>query len=79
MQAKPESVRATPLGSRKFLQLGVTAIVAIAVFMLPGQGAWSQATRTVKIVVPVSPGGVLDALARLLGEQIRHAQGHTAL
>jgi tripartite-type tricarboxylate transporter receptor subunit TctC len=63
------------LGRRKFLQLGVTAI-AITVVMLSGQSAWSQATRTVKIVVPVSPGGVLDAVARLLGEQIRHAQGH---
>jgi tripartite-type tricarboxylate transporter receptor subunit TctC len=27
----------------------------------------------------VSPGGVLDTLARLLGEQIRHAQGQTVL
>ena len=62
-----------------FLQLGVIAIVAIAVFMLSGQGAWSQAMRTVKIIVPVSPGGVLDALARLLGEQIRRAQGLAVL
>jgi tripartite-type tricarboxylate transporter receptor subunit TctC len=67
------------LGRQKFVQLGVTAIVAIAVFMLSGQGAWSQATKIVKIVVPVSPGGVLDAVARLLGEQIRHAQGHAVL
>jgi tripartite-type tricarboxylate transporter receptor subunit TctC len=67
------------LGRRMFLQLGVIAIVAIAVFMLSGQGAWSQATRTVKIIVPVSPGGVLDALARLLGEEIRRAQGLAVL
>jgi tripartite-type tricarboxylate transporter receptor subunit TctC len=53
--------------------------VAITVFVLSGHGAWSQATRTIKIVVPVSPGGVLDTLARLLGEQIRHAQGQTVL
>jgi tripartite-type tricarboxylate transporter receptor subunit TctC len=31
------------------------------------------------LVVPVSPGGALDTLARLLGEQIRHAQGVTML
>jgi len=67
------------LGRRTFLQFGATVVVAIAVFMLSGQGAWSQSTRTVKIVVPVSPGGVLDALARLLGEQIRDAQGHAVL
>jgi tripartite-type tricarboxylate transporter receptor subunit TctC len=63
---------------RKFLNLGVTA-VAIIVFMLSGHGAWSQPTRTIKIVVPASPGGALDTLARLLGEQIRHAQGQTVL
>jgi tripartite-type tricarboxylate transporter receptor subunit TctC len=66
------------LERRKFLQLGVTA-VAMAIAILSGQSAWSQATRTIKIVVPVSPGGVLDAVARLLGEQIRHAQGHAVL
>jgi hypothetical protein len=63
---------------RKFLQVGVIAI-AITLFMLSDDGAWSQVTRTIKIVVPVSPGGVLDTLARLLGEQIRHAQGVTML
>ena len=63
---------------RKLLQLGVTAI-AITLVILSGQSAWSQATRTIKIVVPVSPGGVLDAVARLLGEQIRHAEGHVVL
>jgi tripartite-type tricarboxylate transporter receptor subunit TctC len=78
-QAGIREGNAMSLGRQKFVQLGVTAIVAIAVFMLSGQGAWSQATKIVKIVVPVSPGGVLDAVARLLGEQIRHAQGHAVL
>jgi tripartite-type tricarboxylate transporter receptor subunit TctC len=63
---------------RKFLQVGVVAI-AITLFMLSGHGAWSQMTRAIKIVVPVSPGGALDTVARLLGEQIRHAQGVTML
>src|SRR6516164_2113885 len=63
---------------RSLLQLSVTAI-AIALVILSGQSAWSQATRTIKIVVPVSPGGVLDAVARLLGEQIRHAQGQVVV
>ena len=66
------------IACRKLLQLGVTAI-AIALVILSGQSAWSQATRTIKIVVPVSPGGVLDAVARLLGEEIRHAQGQVVL
>ena len=63
---------------RTLLQLGVTAI-AIALVILSGRSAWSQATRIIKIVVPVSPGGVLDAVARLLGEQIRHAQGQVVV
>jgi tripartite-type tricarboxylate transporter receptor subunit TctC len=62
---------------QKFLQRVIA--VAITVFVLSGHGAWSQATRTIKIVVPVLPGGALDTLARLLGEQIRHAQGQTVL
>src|SRR5262249_42369979 len=41
------------------------------------QGAWSQTTRTIKLVVPFPPGGVADVLARLLAEQIGRAQGPT--
>ena len=63
---------------RKFVPLGVTA-VAISFFMLSSHGVWPQAARTIKIVVPVSPGGVLDAVARLLGEQIRQTQGQAIL
>jgi tripartite-type tricarboxylate transporter receptor subunit TctC len=62
----------------EFLRLGLTA-GAISIFMLSGHGACSQVTGTIKIVVPVSPGGVLDTLARLLSEQIRRGQGQTAL
>jgi tripartite-type tricarboxylate transporter receptor subunit TctC len=62
----------------KLLQFGIVAI-AITVVIQSGQSAWPQAPRTIKIVVPVSPGGVLDAVARLLGEQIRQAQGLTVL
>ena len=77
-QAGIDEGNAMRFACQKLLQLGVTAI-AITLVILSGQSAWSQATRTIKIVVPVSPGGVLDAVARLLGEQIRHAQGHVVL
>jgi tripartite-type tricarboxylate transporter receptor subunit TctC len=45
--------------------------------MMPSHGAWSQATRTVKIVVPFSAGGPTDILARLLVEHIGRVQGLT--
>jgi tripartite-type tricarboxylate transporter receptor subunit TctC len=39
-----------------------TVILAIAmiVFAVSGGVAWSQATRTIRVVVPYAPGGVTD-------------------
>jgi tripartite-type tricarboxylate transporter receptor subunit TctC len=59
---------------RQFVQFAAIAVAVIFV-VLPGKAAWSQTPRTIKIVVPVAPGGVTDMLARLLGEHIRHTQG----
>jgi tripartite-type tricarboxylate transporter receptor subunit TctC len=42
---------------------------------MSSQSAWSQTTKTIRIVVPYQPGGGNDILARLLGEQIGRAQG----
>jgi tripartite-type tricarboxylate transporter receptor subunit TctC len=46
---------------------------------LAGPEAWSQATRTIRIVVPFPAGGSADILARLLGEQINKAYGPTVV
>jgi tripartite-type tricarboxylate transporter receptor subunit TctC len=54
------------------------AVAISVVLVISGQAASSQ-TRTIKIVVPGSPGGVNDTLARLLGDQISRAQGQTIL
>jgi tripartite-type tricarboxylate transporter receptor subunit TctC len=40
--------------------------------------AWSQTTRTIRVIVPFSPGASADILARLLGQQIGRAPGPTA-
>jgi len=67
------------LRRRRFLRLaggaaGLTVMIAIAC-ALAGNGAWAQASRTIKIVVPFAPGGGADILARLQGEQIGRTQG----
>src|SRR6516225_8360483 len=53
----------------------VILTVAIIIIALSSHDAWSQTTRTIKIVVPVPPGGGEDILARLLGDQISRAHG----
>jgi tripartite-type tricarboxylate transporter receptor subunit TctC len=59
---------------RRFLHLaaGAAAISVISASMnlLSGQGAWSETPRTIKIVVPVPPGGGMDFLVRLLADQV---------
>lgn len=65
---------------RKFLHLVVgAAVLAILSSSMFCQGAWSQTTRTIKIVVPFPPGGGIDVLARVIAEQVGRAQGVTVV
>jgi tripartite-type tricarboxylate transporter receptor subunit TctC len=52
---------------------------AIILPALAGHDAWSQAARTIRIIVPYAPGGAPDILARLLGDEISRAQGPTVV
>jgi tripartite-type tricarboxylate transporter receptor subunit TctC len=69
------------LSRRQFLRLVSTGagLVALTIVLatLSDHGAWAQTTRTIKIVVPVPPGGGMDFLTRLLAEQIGRTQGLT--
>jgi tripartite-type tricarboxylate transporter receptor subunit TctC len=63
------------LQRRRFMHLAsVAAALAALSVTLSSQCAWSQTTRTIKIVVPAPPGGAADIVARLLGEQIERAR-----
>jgi tripartite-type tricarboxylate transporter receptor subunit TctC len=53
----------------------LSACLAISLIAISNHAAWPQSITTVKIVVPVSPGGANDFLARVLAEQIGRAQG----
>ena len=41
--------------------------------------AWSQSGRTIRIVLPVPPGGSIDLLARILAEHISNTNGQNVI
>jgi tripartite-type tricarboxylate transporter receptor subunit TctC len=53
--------------------------VSIALLAAANHAAWSQAGRTIRIIVPFPAGGSATVLARLLGDQISKAQGPTVV
>ena len=55
------------------------AAVAFALLALSGPDAWPQSGRTIKLVVPASPGASTDFVARLSAEHISRHQGVTAV
>src|SRR5690349_5370763 len=59
------------LSFRKLLHLvaGASVLAALPI-ILTDNTAWSQAARTIKIVVPFPPGGGVDIVARLMADQI---------
>ena len=58
---------------REFLRLAAGS----AVLSVIGHLAWAQTypTRPVRIIVPVAPGGALDIIARIIGQQLAERLG----
>jgi tripartite-type tricarboxylate transporter receptor subunit TctC len=56
-------------------------VCAAALGLVPpiADEAWAQSTQTIKIIVPLPPGGAGDIVARLLSEQVGHAQGQNVV
>jgi tripartite-type tricarboxylate transporter receptor subunit TctC len=66
------------LPRRQFLHLACATALAGGIVAF-ADAAWSQTTKTIKLVVPVPPGGGFDMLARLTAEQIGRTQGLTII
>ena len=60
------------------LKIGLAAVVALAI-AAPDHLAWSQAARTIRVILTVPPGGSIDVLFRLLADQISSTRGVTVI
>ena len=59
--------------------LAMGVVVAMVTLASPVSDAWCQSSRTIRLIAPFPPGGSVDVLARLLGEQIGKANGVTVV
>lgn len=62
-----------------FRKITAATCLAAVLVALTAHGTWSEAAKTIKIIVPYTPGSGPDILARLLGQQIGQAQGPTVV
>lgn len=52
---------------------------AAVLWLLLGQAAWAEMPHSIRIVVPLPPGGAGDILARQLAEQVGRTQGPSVI
>jgi tripartite-type tricarboxylate transporter receptor subunit TctC len=59
----------------KLLHLAAGAAALVALLAFPEHRGWSQAARTIRLIVPFPAGGGIDSMARTLAEEIGRTQG----
>jgi tripartite-type tricarboxylate transporter receptor subunit TctC len=59
--------------------IAVALALASLASVAPDRSAWSQAARTIRVVLTVPPGGSIDILFRLLADQISSTRGQTII
>lgn len=58
---------------------GLAGLAFVALLGLAPDPAWSEPSRSIKLVVPIGPGSGLDIMARLIAEQIGRTHGLTTV
>ena len=65
---------------RKLLAAAIGALASAGLAMAPpDQPAWSQAARTIRVIISVPPGGSIDLLARILADHISSTKGQSVI
>jgi tripartite-type tricarboxylate transporter receptor subunit TctC len=65
---------------RKLLALTAAALALVTLTIaMADHPAWSQAARTIRVILTVPPGGSIDILFRLLADQISTSRGQTVI
>ena len=60
------------------LAIGALALAGLAT-AVPDRPAWSQAGRTIRVVISVPPGGSIDFLVRILADHISGTKGQSII
>jgi len=63
------------LPRRQFLHLAAGAAAPMVVLAFAQSRAWPQGARTIRLVVPLPPGGGIDAIARVMAEEVGRTHG----
>ena len=63
------------MGPRHRVAAAIAAIALVVGVLVASEDAWPQAARTLKIVVPYTPGSGPDILSRLMADEIGRAHG----